>query len=278
MKRRFFATCAAAFGLAFAGAVPAGALVNGEHAQPSPEADSVVKLVVPLNAFRAAECTGTAVDSQWVITAAHCVQDVPLKAGRVTVGQGEGARTVQINDWKVAPSGDVALVHVGEDLGLSSYSSIDRAGIGAGEVSGTVYGWSSLGEGASGRLPRASVKASACPTNYDLCANGDGILARTALPTALQQGDSGGPLFVDGRLVGMLSSAVSVDRGVNPESTGQYLYTSTNSLKPWIDEVLRTDPAQAPDPSAPDVEELPTVPAPMPVIPNVGSPSLAPSV
>ncbi|MBV7294565.1 S1 family peptidase [Corynebacterium sp. TAE3-ERU12] len=235
------ATAAVSIGLA---AAPASALAWADWSdEESGEAQAVVRLQIAVdNEGGAAACTGTAIAPQWVVTAHHCVEDTDTFAGNVLVGQGEDPARFQINHWEVAPVGDVALIHVTEDMGLSYYPEIATTNP-APETEARVYGWSPLGQGQFDYLPTDTVTVRD-NVNQPEFGDGLGYLTQSELPTKLQQGDSGGPLFVDGKIAGVLSMGISGSILVPVTSSGYFIHAATTPQKDWIQNTIATNPTQ----------------------------------
>lgn len=142
------------------------------------------------------------------------------------------------------------MVHVTGDMGLKQYPEIDFGAVQPGSKA-RGYGWSSLGDGNSGRLPvlDLTVKEQARNPQYP---DSQAYLTTSTLPARLQQGDSGGPLFVDGRIAGVLSLGIS-DSWVPVKYSGAYMHAKAEAPK----EVPEDEPiVQVPLPELPDDGEI----------------------
>lgn len=283
MLRRLTTSVIAAAALIGVAVAPANALVFGTNDGPEEERSSVVR--VHMNTEGGiAECTGTAVAPQWVLTAQHCIEGLPEGpiAGIVTTG--EGALGTPENTFQVnavanaleanAANGDVALLHVTAPMNATI------AGINYGDIVGqqaNAYGWSTLGTGATGVLPRTVVSVEGKEA-HPLYEASQAYLTASTRPAQLQQGDSGGPIFVDGKVAGVLS--VGIGSIINPVLiSGAYMHAKMEGLQGWVDATIATNPTDAPGemPEVPGggigalIPQLPVIPAPADIIDIVGA-------
>lgn len=260
MLRRVTTSVIAAAALVGVAAAPANALVFGDNGGDPAARAAVVRLHMA-TAGGVAECTGTAVAEQWVLTAHHCIEDLTLDdQGRIsgTVTTGEGALGNEANTFRVNAAvaakdtdpafGDVALVHVTEALNVAP------APINFDDVVGAqadAYGWSSLGTGATGTLPRTTVSVNE-KAQHALYTASEAYVTTSVRPAQLQQGDSGGPIFVNGGVAGVLS--VGIGTIFNPvQISGTYMHAKMEGLQGWVDGVLATNPGE-------ETGEMPEVP------------------
>lgn len=217
-------------------------------------------------------CSGTAIASSWVVTAAHCLDDgttsnVQFQVGGTTYG---GA------DWLVAPTwsgnlddgNDIALLRLGSDITGVSFAKVNPGIFDLGTV-GTHVGFGNTGTGASGftngtfGTKRAGNNAidgvifgaygNILVTDFDNPSGGDVNISGSAIPLDLEYliapGDSGGGLFFDylgtTYLTGVHSFGASVDGNLDSDYGDFSGSTRIAEYWDWIRAVTAPAPAPA---------------------------------
>lgn len=288
MLRRLTTSVIAAAALVGVAVAPANALVFGDYAGEGDDRQAVVRINL-LAEGGVAECTGTAIAEQWVLTAQHCIEGLDREGGIAgTVTTKEGAMGNPDNTFKVNAAvsardtdksfGDVALLHVTEPMGVAP-AEINYGELAPG-AQADAYGWSTLGQGLLGQLPRTTVAVQQVE-EHPLYPESTAYVTTSVRPAQLQQGDSGGPIFANGGVAGVLS--VGIGDLFNPVLiSGTYMHAKMAGLEDWVNGLIETrptDPARdIPTPGAgsalpelPAIPQLPVIPAPADIIDIVGA-------
>ena len=258
-----------------------GFIVGGENAAPGELPWQV--LVLPGNSL----CGGTLIDTEWVLTAAHCMYDennTLLTAAAVTVVAGEydtgsadsteQSRSVSVlqvhpNYDPGSSDNDVALLRLstpvvlGDAVGTVALvaSPANDALVTAGALA-LVSGWGTTTE--NGQSPAILQKVRVPLVDNTTCnAAYGGAITENMLCAGLVeggkdscQGDSGGPLVVpDGsnwRLAGVVSF------GTGCAQPGFYgVYARVSRYTEWINEALGNDtPSATPTPEVPMTSKM----------------------
>lgn len=212
--------------VAFSGVGTATALHNGTPVQ---ENDLHAPGVVQISA-----CTGTIVDTHWVLTAQHCVE-VPELRRSVYVGsdRGEQSRREEnryVSDYAVwAPEGDVALAHVVQPLPTDRIRKVRSSVVNFGGA-GSVYGW---GAGTLNRLKTAQAYVGrSAPGIRAFSGKHTAFLVQYSGNAKTGRGDSGGPLFIGDEIAGVTSFIPGRGDGVFA------YFASLHNLNDWIKKTI----------------------------------------
>lgn len=186
--------------------------------------------------------TAVAISDSWALTAAHIVHD----ATRATVRNGRRSwpirRIVCHHGFRNAMMGenDIALLEVGEPLGLEFYPPLsdgseavgdDVVVVGYGAAGTLESGWVSF----DGRLRAGTNTICRRDRNIWVC---HGAAGTSPMEMLTAPGDSGGPLFVRGRLAGIHSIVMRDGKGAVRSTSGQESgHTNVADYIDWIEAV-----------------------------------------
>lgn len=240
-------------------------IIGGQTANPADYPTVVALEEQPGNWF----CTGTLIDSKWVLTAAHCVAEGPATGLHVRfddadVNDATGGKVVAVAkvhsnpmfDWE-AWDNDIALLELAEPVTDRTPTPIHRDAIAAGTaVLDVGYGVEDNNDGGGGLLRQVSKVTADCAGANDPGVSGDNLVCMDASDgRGSCFGDSGGPTFAE-------INGARVVVGVTSGGTGDLcgagwdLYTSVHAELAFIDSVMNA----APTPPEPD--PMPSDPTP----------------
>lgn len=222
-------------------------------------------------------CTGTLIDKDWVLTAAHCMENetvgnLNIRLDDDNINDTTGGIVVAVSEIHANPSfnfqdwdNDIALLKLATSVTDRAPTPISRDPVAfATSVTEVGYGDADNNGGGAGRLRKLVTPTVDCAMANDPGITNANLLCFNASDgTASCYGDSGGPAFVT--VGGALQVAGITSGGTGNDCTqGWDLYTSVNGELAFIDQIMLGTPPPNPDPDPdPNQDPDPMNPDPM---------------
>ena len=193
-----------------------------------------------------------AIDKNWVLTAAHVVKNSRF----VFIYNEKEKRCVIVDDVilhdgftdKVFGKNDIALCHTSSDLELESYPELYSDEDEIGKIC-YIAGYGLTGTFMTGIKDNDGKKRGGSnKIDYisdDLLICSPSVINRTEFEFLIASGDSGGGLFIDGKLAGINSCVLAVDKKPDSTYNDESGHTRISTFAMWIRQVIQKRREQA---------------------------------
>ncbi len=210
-------------------------------------------------------CTGEQINSEWVLTAKHCVDDATNMRVFQSNDQTNPGEGIRADMMYASPAGDIGLVHLSKEAPLPSYAQLDFSYTPTEGDSANIYGY---GLGANSQ-PTSTLRGASVNVIGNSTDAYGGIAAHIrGVDGASNHGDSGGPMIKNGKVVAVCSTGDQADPGANINAQSNYALLS--QAGDWITTMTgvtadgsgSTTPPSSPEtPADPAAPETPVTPA-----------------
>lgn len=185
-------------------------------------------------------CTGSALNSEWVITAVHCVEDAASQTSSniyFSNNKSEPGTPIASSQIVHGPSADLALIKLSRPHELSQYATLASDHEFTLGQKGHIYGY---GRGSNGEQVSWLRRAAVTQKEEGRDAYWNKTYEIKGIDGISNHGDSGGPFIVNGKLVGITVSGPHV---ANDYWVGEV--SNAVVLAPFIEWITETTGVEA---------------------------------